>query len=422
MVRWLTLGWVLLLGLAQPGHAQPANPKSDAEILKIIQRHRPSQGATIPANIKHRLGATHVGGKYHFTTAPYLVEGSQKMAELGFGVIKLWFYKRPSGYQYNSSWNLPANVTLKQLAQHPYYQAAFAQPFSTILLSTSAEQVNDKLPTDPEGLKREEAEYYDLARHLLEQYRERDVRFVLHNWEGDWILRGGTTWEAHWGRVAPPADVPARLERMRALFRARQAGVSRARAAVPGTKCRVYHAIEVNKVLDAMYGVPAVTTQVLPFVETDMVSWSAYDGTDFDKSGVDLYKGIDFIRQHLKLTGAVEKKDAVFLGEIGIPEMATKNQPQEFRARWDAYVGVVLAQGLPFMVQWELFCNETAPGVQLAQPAATTTNRDLNGFWLIRPDGTKSYVMNYFDELLHHAGGKLPRPQDATAQAGGQQP
>jgi hypothetical protein len=28
----------------------------------------------------------------------------------------------------------------------------------------------------------------------------------------------------------------------------------------------------------------------------------------------------------------------------------------------------------------------------------------MNGFWLIRQDGTKSYVMSYFDELINNAG------------------
>jgi hypothetical protein len=372
--------------------------ENDISILKKIDKYRPLKGAAIPADIKNRIGATHVGGKYFFTNEPYLVEGAKKLNELGMGVCKLWFYKNPSGYQYNSKWDLPKDITLAKLAQHPYYKQAFDVPVKTIVLSTSA-----GYPNDSAGFIQEEKEYYELALYLLTNYRNRDVTFILENWEGDWIVRGGTGWDAQWGRVNPPADVDLRFQKLRQLFTARQQGVNRARATVSNSKCKVYHAIEVNKVIDAMYGVPTVTTQVLPFVETDMVSWSAYDATDFDKTGLDLYKGIDFIKQQMKPTAAMKNK-VVFLGEIGIPEMATKNLPQEFRERWDTYMAVCLAQNIPYMIMWELYCNETAKDVKIEQPNATKNNRDLNGFWLVRPDGTTSYVMKYFQELFDHSG------------------
>lgn len=231
------------------------------------------------------------------------------------------------------------------------------------------------------------------------------MNFILKNWEGDWIVRGGVGREAQWGRVQPPADMQKRFESLQKSFKARQDGVNKARAEVKNTKCKVYHAIEVNKVIDCMYGVPGLTTHVLPYVETDMVSWSAYDATDFDKTGLDLYKGISFLRDHVKPTAYV-KKPIVFIGEIGIPEVVTKQQPSEFKERWDAYLAVCLAQKIPYMVQWELYCNE-ANEIKLDQPDFTKNNTDMRGFWLIRPDGTMGYGMEYFDGVLKSAGGKL---------------
>jgi hypothetical protein len=197
------------------------------------------------------------------------------------------------------------------------------------------------------------------------------------------------------------------MMRLRYLFAARQRGVNRARHDAGNSACKVYHAIEVNKVIDAMYGVPTVTTQVLPFIEVDMVSWSAYDATDFDKTGIDLYRGISFIRQHMKPTDYV-KECVVFLGEIGIPEMATKNLPREFVERWDTYLAVCLAQKIPWVVQWELYCNEPADGKLFTAPEKATGNNDMKGFWLLRPDGTQGYAMQYFQALLANAGGRLP--------------
>lgn len=387
------------------------NPKStlqeNIKILKKIEAHKPSNGAVIPNNIKERLGATHVDGKYYFTDEPYLIEGAKKLYDLGFGVCKLWFYKDAGGYKYNSNWNLPKNITLKELAQHPYYREAFEVPFSTFLLSTSGSGVKDMLKVTEEGLQKEEQEYYELTKHFLQEYKDRKVEFILHNWEGDWIVRGGVGREAQWGRVDPTTDVEQRFLSMQKVFTARQNGVSKARAEVKESQCKVYHAIEVNKVIDAMYGVPTLATKVLPYVAVDMVSWSAYDATDFDKTGFDLYKGIDFLRSKIKPTDYV-KKPIVFLGEIGIPEMATKEQPQEFKERWDTYLAVCLAQKIPYMVQWELYCNETAKDVEkINQPNFTKSNTDLNGFWLVKPDGTMGYAMHYFDKVLKNAGRKL---------------
>ena len=381
--------------------------KEEIKILKDIDAHKPSKGATIPKDIKAKLGATHVAGKYFFTNEPYLIEGAKKLYDLGFGVCKLWFYKNPSGYQYNSEWNLPQNISLKELAQHPYYKAAFDVPFSTFLLSTSGSGVKDILNVTAEGLIKEEQEYYELTKYFLQTYQDREVEFILHNWEGDWIVRGGVGPDAQWGRVKPPDNLESRFKSMQQVFTARQNGVTKARNEVSDTKCKVYHAIEVNKVIDAMYGVPSLATHVLPFLEVDMVSWSAYDATDFDKTGLDLYRGINFLRSKVKPT-AYAKKPIVFLGEIGIPEMATKEQPLEFKERWDNYLAVCLAQKIPYMVQWELFCNETAKDIgKIDQPKSTKNQTDLNGFWLVKPDGEMGYGMEYFDRVLKSAGGKI---------------
>lgn len=378
----------------------------ELEILKIINKHKISKGAAIPADIKARLGATHVGGKYFLTQEPYLIEGAKQLHNLGFGVCKLWFYKNPSGYQYNSNWNLSANITLKQLAQHPYYQQAFDVPFSTFMLSTGGSGIRSMIDVSDSGLVNEQQEYYELAKYLLQKYQDREVNFILKNWEGDWIVRGGVSRDAQWGRVEPPADADKRFANMIRAFKARQDGVNQARAEVQNSKCKVYHSIEVNKVIDAMYGVPTLTNNVLPNVEVDMVSWSAYDATDFDKKGTDLYKGISYLRSKIKPTTYV-KKPIVYLGEIGIPEMATKNLPAEFAERWDNYLAVCLAQNVPYFILWELYCNETAKDVKIDQPNATTKETDLNGFWLLKPNGNPGYAMQYFDKVLKNAGKTL---------------
>jgi hypothetical protein len=371
-----------------------------ASVMEKIAMHKFELGAKVPANLADRLGATHVGGKYALTQKPYLIEGCEQLYELGFRVCKLWFYKKQSGYPYHSNWQLPESYSLQELATHPYYKAAFEIPFSTIILSTSAGQVNDKLPYDSVGLINEEQEYYQLTKYLLNTYKDRKLQFILENWEGDWIVRGGTSRDAQWGRVQPPTDWKFRMQKLQRLFKARQDGVNRARAEMANSQCRVYHAIEINKVIDALYQVPTLVNDVLPFVEIDMVSWSAYDATDFDKTGYDLYVGIDHIRSKMRTTPYMKGKKVVFLGEIGIPEMSTKQQPAEFKERWDNYLAVCMAQDIPYIIHWELYCNETAPGITIQAPNQATKETELNGFWLIKPDGTKGYAMQYFESIL----------------------
>ena len=390
---------------------------TDEQILQTIEKHQPLKGAKISKNIKHKLGATHVAGKYYFTNEPYLIEGARKMHEMGYGVFKVWFRKTGSGYPYNSNWNLPAKMTLTELAQHPYWVSTFDMPFSTFALSVDGAGVK----TTDSSATAEEEEVYELTKYLLQRYKNRKVNFIIHNWEGDWMMRGGTGDYARWSRkagdliravdgdrktVLVPNDSMQRINNMAKWFSARQRGVDRARAEFPDSKCKVYHAIEANKVMDSQDGIPGIVNSVLPLTETDMVSWSCYDG--MDESGVKLYKGIEYIKSFMRPTSYMKGKKVVFLGEIGIPEQRyeglTSKDP--VIARWDAYVGVCEALNIPYIIQWELYCNEPK-NEELRKLNDVRKTDEMRGFWLIRPDGTTSYVGEYFDKLLKNAGKKI---------------
>src|SRR5690606_27123894 len=134
--------------------------------------------------------------------------------------------------------------------------------------------------------------------------------------EGDWLMRGGTGADAQWTTNSFPSDIERRSQVMISWFEARQAGVSRARAEIGKTNCKVYHAIEVNKVLDVNKDIPCLTSNVLPDVETDLVSWSCYEGL---ADPVDLWRGIDCIEAYMKPTGEFPVVP-IMIGEIGIPE------------------------------------------------------------------------------------------------------
>lgn len=399
MKKSLFISFLLALLLSVGSKSQTTGSLTDQQILELIQKSRPSKGGALPANLKNRLGATHMDGQYSFTNEPYIIEGAKKMNELGYGILKLWFSKaegNQGGYRYNSDWKLTRTMTLKELAQHQYYKEVFDMPFKVFALNINDGFGNASTDDQTQTLKRVENEFYDLTKYLLTSYKNRDVTFILEMWEGDWTLRGGTQPSAKWKEVGVPENAPVRVKNMIDWVKARQNGVDRARNETGKTECKVYHAIEVNRVFDGLEGIPTLTTSVLPNVKVDMVSWSCYDGRTLD--GLLMYKGIDIIRQHLIPTSYMEGKKVVFIGEVGRPENIENQTRESIREFWDLNMGVYLSQDIPYIIQWELFCNEPKVGPRTQD--RNKTNDELRGFWLIRPDGTKGWAQEYFDELL----------------------
>jgi hypothetical protein len=399
MKKLLFISILMALACNIDAQNQTSGNLTDQQILELIQKSRPSKGGTIPADLKNRLGATHMDGQYCFTNDPYIIEGARKMKELGYGILKLWFAKadgNAGGYKYNSDWKLTKTMTFKELAQHPYYKEVFDMPFKVFALNINEGFANASTEDQTKTLNRIENEFFDLTKYLLTQYKERDVTFILEMWEGDWTLRGGTQPDAKWKENGVPSDAPVRVKNMIDWVTARQNGVDRARKEVKNSRCNVYHAVEVNKVYDGMEGIPTLTTSVLPKVKIDMVSWSSYDGKSSD--GVKMYKGIDYIRQHLNPTSYMKGKKVVFIGEIGEPENINNQTRASIREFWDVMMGVYLAQEIPYIIHWELFCNEPKVGPRTQDRNKTAD--ELRGFWLIRPDGSKSWAQEYFEEIL----------------------
>ena len=373
---------------------------SDLQILEKINKSRPSLGGPIPKNFKNMIGATHMDGQYYFTKEPYIIEGAKKVQELGYGILKLWFSKadgNAGGYKFNSDWNLTRSMTFRELAQHPYYKEVFDMPFKVFALNINEGFHEASTEDQTETLNRIENEFYELTKYLLTNFKEREVTFILEMWEGDWTLRGGTQPNAHWRKGEVPVDASVRVKNMIDWVTARQKGVNHARNETVNSKCKVYNAVEVNKVFDGMEGIPTITTDVLPKVKVDMVSWSSYDGKSPD--GLKMYKGIEYIRQHLVPTSYMKGNKVVFIGEIGEPENMNNQTRESIREFWDVMLGVYLAQNIPYIIHWELFCNENKDGSPRMQNRNKTAE-ELRGFWLIRPDGSKSWAQEYFEELL----------------------
>jgi len=379
-----------------PAGPPQQSPAERARILDLIEAHRPSRLSRLPPGFCDQVGAAHVGGKYHLTTHPFLLEGGRKLIELGSRLGKFWFMpdNPAQSYPYQSTWGKYASFV--ELARSDYFERLFHLPFTTILLEAHAPlEARWRNP----GLKQEFYDaitkaFYELTAHLYRAFHDRAVTFVLQHWEGDWLLRGsGQKWDP------PPEDWRARCDRMARWLAARQAGVSRARREF-GVKarCKVAHAAEVNRVADAWKNIPTMTRHVLPRVELDLVSYSAYDAQE--GGPLHFWNCIEEIRRHAR-TGPLFGAEAVYVGEFGIPE---NDQPRQITERLDEWMGVMLAARVHFMAYWQLYCNEFAGKPQTPPRTPVTDPRLVRGFWLVKPDGSLSESGRYFSGLWRRAG------------------
>ena len=396
----LALAGLSPMGFSQTSAGSPGGLTSASEIEMRVRAARPLLGGNIPADLADRLGATHYDGHYFLTKKPYLVEGAEAIHKLGMNVAKFWLREdKLPGYGYNSDWRIPLDSRLADVLRQPYYQEALALPFRTVAFEIFPLSQKPGSGLDYESdFSDEEKQFYEVAAYLLKHYADRDVTFILQHWEGDWMLRGqeGKIWTA-----LPAAELKRRCDGFIRFLSARQRGVERARKEAGSGRSRVFNAAEVNRVWDGTKGIPTLTTHVLPHVTLDLVSWSSYDGMS---DAVATWQGVELIRNHMR-PSPVFGRNAVYIGEIGKPENNGAAE-KEIVEWWDRALGVFFAMDIPWIIHWELYCNEPKDGTKSDRRPRRA--EELRGFWLLRPDGSLSFAAKYLTTLLQHAGRSLP--------------
>ncbi|MHC4517412.1 MAG: hypothetical protein ACYTAS_02380 [Planctomycetota bacterium] len=346
------------------------------------------------ADVRDTIGVVHVAGRYHLTEKDFLNEGAEKILALGSRVIKVWFYSKrhegPRGvYPYNSQW--PKAASLVEGARTPYYRALFAKPFTAYIMVVTSLGRHDAywregITAEQEADERKQ--FYELARHFLTQYRGTGKTFVLQHWEGDWMVRGSFD-----GQAEPKAEA---LANMVAWLNARQAGVNQARAEAGQEGVRVYHAAEVNRVVQSMRsGFPNMVNRVLPHTKLDLISYSAWDSaTSHYADPTVLRDALDFIAEHAPDSPDFGARN-VYLGEFGMPE--NQYSSEQIRTAIPNAIETARRWGCPYIVYWQLYCNEMKDPT--ARPPVTQ-NDVVKGYWLIRPDGSKAWVWDYLRGLF----------------------
>jgi hypothetical protein len=350
-----------------------------------------------PKKLPDIVGVTHVDGKYRLTDKDFLNEGADQILALGSRVIKVWFHNPSKSYPFNSQW--PAAESMVETAQSPYFRKLFEKPFTTYIMMCFSKGRDPayfrNVITQPQKLD-EQNQFYELAKHLLTTYRQTDKTFVLQHWEGDWLIRSG------YNANADPT--PKAVKGMIDWLNARQAGVDRARAEVGCDGVSVYHAAEVNRVVSSMReGRSNLVNKVLPHTGLDLVSYSAWDATTEHVKDPNAFgEALNFIAANMPDSPGFGNRN-VYVGEFGMPE--NEFSAARIRRMIPDVVRTALDWGCPYIVYWQLYCNELK---DRRRPTPVTSNDAVRGFWLIRPDGSKAWTWDYFHELLNPGGS---RPQ-----------
>jgi len=342
------------------------------------------------------LGAVHVAGTYYLTSKDFLNEGADAILDMGSRVIKIWYYGKRhehpnSVYPYNSDW--PKADSLAEAAKLPYFRALFDKPFTTYIMVVTSLGRDDaywRSGITDKDKQDEQRQFYELTKELLTTYRRTGKTFVLQHWEGDWMVRG------NFDAKADPTE--AALANMVQWLNARQAGVNRARTEVGCDGVHVYHAAEVNRVVSSMKdGRPNMVNKVLPHCKLDLVSYSAWDSaTEHYAEPNVLRAALDFIAANAPDSPDFGNKN-VYIGEFGMPENLYSSQQVQTAVK--NAVTVALDWGCPYIVYWQLYCNE----LKGAGSKPVKSNDAVKGFWLIRPNGSKAWPWNYFHQMLTSA-------------------
>lgn len=164
----------------------------------------------------------------------------------------------------------------------------------------------------------------------------------------------------------------------------------------------VYHYTEVNLVRLAVGGGVTLTNNVLPHTNVDYVSYSAYDplwgAGAYEGLKERMFKALDYVESKLPPKEGIPGK-RVYIGEYGFPIRGRDGNarslqvraPQEQERSSREFARAALEWGCPFVLYWEMYCNEIRDGVH-------------NGFWIIDDSGGKQPV--YHTHRRHYQQAK----------------
>lgn len=346
-----------------------------------------------PAPFSFSVGTQTIGVRYQFTSEPALLETARAIEQMGSDTLK--FALTP---KYHDDYRLKRDPGIQSLAdliaREKSYEQAMDMPFRNFMIWVYpfADQrsafFKGQIPEDEaKGIYRE---MYDFTAYLLKRYAGSGKSFFIGNWEGDWHLNK----ERYDYNLDPePETIKAAIQ----WFRLRAQAIADARRETPHQNVEVYYYIELNHVRKSMdAGRPSIVNAVLPHIQTDFVSWSSYDVISEQLMKLDpadarqrFFDALNYIERHLPPSDVPGKR--VFIGEYGFP-LSNVKDPDLQRSHTAAVMKWALQWGCPFILYWELYCNEIDP-----------QSGRHRGFWLIDDSGDKQPAWFLHRDFLRRA-------------------
>lgn len=306
------------------------------------------------------LGTQAIGGSYQFGKGNRLIEQAENVRDMGSNLLKISLAQGAAPNYGSADAARKAKATLEYVEAAPALQQALDMDFTYYQAWVhSFTGANWRDGVDMIEARQYYDEMYALTAWLLKRYSGTGKVFLLGNWEGDWMLLGRQD------READPS--PTAVAGMIAWMKIRQLAVDNARAAVAHKDVAVYHYIEVNLVRKAMAGRISMALSVLPEVNPDLVSYSAYEAIkqspqpDLISIRKPLEQTLAWLESQLPPKDGVPFRRRVFIGEYGYH--AEKSKPQTVKQQYMKSRFVMqsaVALDLPFALIWQMYNNEYA--------------------------------------------------------------
>ena len=341
----LMLGVLLLLPFA--GFAQ-----KKGRVFNQVEMTPLAPVPLLPDAFPQVVGTQIVGPAYKFTKEDGLVEGAKGISAMGSRILKLHIQ------------------TPQQLTEF------IGMPFTHYVLwyRSTGDWVGG---FTPEMRRREYNSVYAFTKDLLTRYDATGKIFFLGHWEGDWYLLP----DRNVKRDVTPEAAAAMIE----WLNTRQKAVDDARAEVPYSKCRVFTYAEVNRVRDAMKdGRKRMVNAVLPKVNVDFVSYSAYDCQLLPAE--EIRATLDYVNAQIPVKPGLPAK-RVFIGEFGLSWSVCGSDGEVHRKKNAEILAKLLSWRPAMTLFWQYYNNEVVDGKQV-------------GFWLVDDKNKKTPLHAMLTELL----------------------
>lgn len=266
----------------------------------------------------------------------------------------------------------PGTALTQRAQNEPEIRRAFNNPsISTYVFSAYDEATNQncdpnrKFYLDPsiysaQKIAEIEKEYEDFTLYLYRTYQTSGKRFIISHWEGDNAIYCSSAYgyatdatfrqQCRNNYSTYYRGIPNPEEGMRGMqlwLTARQNGINRGRAQAESegiSGVEVFHAPEFNIVRALREnGLKSMLYDVLPNIEFDFVSYSAYESTNVFPNRV---------AEDLNTVASVVNSRQIIIGEFGYDRFTFKDD--DIEARTSAVLDSALDWGVSYIFAWVL--------------------------------------------------------------------